>query len=60
MSDDKKPGLFGRLFRGKSEPAAPGSEPAAVEPTVDNSGLPVLPGVTGQTAAQYTCSIANE
>ena len=32
----------------------------AVEPTVDNSGLPVLPGVTGQTAAQYTCSIANE
>jgi LCP family protein required for cell wall assembly len=31
-----------------------------VEPTVDNSGLPVLPGVTGQTAAQYTCSIANE
>jgi anionic cell wall polymer biosynthesis LytR-Cps2A-Psr (LCP) family protein len=31
-----------------------------VEPTVDNSGLPVLSGVTGQTAAQYTCSVANE
>lgn len=28
--------------------------------TIDNSGLPVLSGVTGQTAAQYTCSISNE
>jgi hypothetical protein len=28
-------------------------------PTVDNTGLPVLEGVNGQTAADYTCSIAN-
>ncbi len=40
------------------DPNAPPPDPNA-EP-VDNSGLPVLPGVTGQTAAQYTCSIANE
>ena len=27
---------------------------------VDNTGLPVLSGVRGQTAANYTCSISNE
>jgi len=32
------------------EPAAP----------VDNTGLPVLSGIRGQTAANYTCSISNE
>lgn len=30
------------------------------DPTIDNTGLPVLPGVKGQTAGQYTCSVANE
>lgn len=29
-------------------------------PPVDNSTLPVLSGVRGQTAANYTCSIAND
>lgn len=27
---------------------------------VDNTGLPVLSGIRGQTAANYTCSISNE
>ncbi|MEP6480397.1 MAG: LCP family protein [Rhodoglobus sp.] len=34
---------------------APTADPTAAP--VDNSGLPVLSGVRGQTAAQYTCSI---
>lgn len=43
-----------------------GSEPdpnapvVAPDPTIDNSGLPVLEGVPGTNAAQYTCSIAND
>ena len=32
----------------------------APEAPVDNTGLPVLEGVSGQTAGDYTCSIANE
>jgi LCP family protein required for cell wall assembly len=35
------------------------TETAAPVP-VDNSGLPVLSGIRGQTAANYTCSISNE
>lgn len=34
-------------------------QPGLGEP-VDNTGLPVVSGVRGQTAADYTCSIANE
>ncbi|MEO8093291.1 MAG: LCP family protein [Pseudolysinimonas sp.] len=34
---------------------APTADPTAAP--IDNSGLPVLSGVRGQTAAQYTCSI---
>lgn len=41
MSDDKKPGLFGRLFRGKSEPVAPGSELPAIAPTVNAAPDPL-------------------
>ncbi len=40
------------------DPNAPAPAPSAAP--IDNSGLPVLEGVTGQTAAQYTCSVANE
>ncbi|MDZ4045663.1 MAG: LCP family protein [Rhodoglobus sp.] len=40
------------------DPNAPAPDPSA--PPVDNTGLPVLEGVSGQTAAQYTCSVANE
>jgi len=32
----------------------------APEVPVDNTGLPILEGVSGQTAGDYTCSIANE
>jgi LCP family protein required for cell wall assembly len=42
------------------EPAPSAS--ATAEPTaapVDNSGLPLVEGVSGQTAAQYTCSVSN-
>ncbi len=41
-----------------SDPNAPAPDPSATP--VDTSGLPVLNGIDGQTAAQYTCSIANE
>ncbi|MGX5681140.1 LCP family protein [Schumannella luteola] len=41
------------------DPNAPAPDPSQT-PAVDNSGLPVLEGVSGQTAAQYTCSVANE
>ena len=34
-------------------------QPGLGEP-VDNTGLPVVGGVRGQTAADYTCAIANE
>jgi LCP family protein required for cell wall assembly len=39
-----------------ADPNAP-TTPVSTDPPVDNSGLPVLSGVRGQTAAQYTCSI---
>ncbi|MDO7880779.1 LCP family protein [Salinibacterium soli] len=42
------------------DPNAPAPDPNATTPPVDNTGLPVLEGVSGQTAAQYTCSVANE
>jgi len=42
------------------DPNAPVATPdTSTAPPVDNSGLPVLSGVKGQTAADYTCSIAN-
>lgn len=40
------------------DPNAPVADPAATPP-VDNSGLEVIEGVRGQTAADYTCSISN-
>ena len=39
------------------DPNAPAPDPTATP--VDNTGLPVLEGVTGQTAADYTCSVSN-
>ena len=42
------------------DPAATPDPEATVAPPVDNSTLPVVEGVTGQTAAQYTCSVSNE
>ena len=40
----------------------PDPEPTETAPPVpvDNTGLPVLSGIRGQTAANYTCSISNE
>jgi LCP family protein required for cell wall assembly len=45
------------------DPNAPAPDPNATpDPSavpIDNTGLPVISGVRGQTAADYTCSIAN-
>lgn len=41
----------------EADPNAPVVTP---DPSVDNTGLPLLSGVQGQTAADYTCSIAND
>ena len=41
-----------------ANPNAPAPEPSATP--VDNTGLPVIEGVPGQSAADYTCSVANE
>ena len=40
----------------------PDPEPTATAAPVpvDNTGLPELTGIRGQTAADYTCSISNE
>ncbi len=47
-----------------ADPNAPAPDPSATpDPTavpVDNTGLPVVDGVRGQTAADYTCSITQE
>ncbi len=47
-----------------TDPNAPAPDPSATpDPTavpVDNTGLPVVDGVRGQTAADYTCSITQE
>jgi LCP family protein required for cell wall assembly len=40
-------------------PAAPAPDPSSTAVPVDNTGLPVVEGVRGQTAADYTCSISN-
>jgi len=40
-------------------PDAPVPDPASSTAPVDNTGLPVVEGVSGQTAADYTCSIGN-
>ena len=39
------------------DPNAPLADPAATDSPVDNSGLPVADGVSGQTAAQYSCAV---
>ena len=39
------------------DPNAPVATPDPTAAPVDNSGLPVIEGVKGQTAADYTCSI---
>ncbi len=39
------------------DPNAPVPDPSATP--VDNSGLPVVEGVRGQTAADHTCSVSN-
>jgi LCP family protein required for cell wall assembly len=51
----------------QADPNAPVPDPnatpnptAAAAPPVDNSALPLLSGVRGQTAAQYTCSITQQ
>jgi len=41
------------------DPNAPVATVDPNAPVVDNSTLPVLSGVSGQTAADYTCSITN-
>jgi LCP family protein required for cell wall assembly len=47
-----------------ADPNAPAPDPSATpDPSavpVDNTGLPVVDGVRGQTAADYTCSITQE
>lgn len=47
----------------EADPNAPAPDPNATPdpsaPPVDNTGLPVLSGLSGQTAANYTCSITN-
>jgi hypothetical protein len=35
-------------------------DPSASAAPVDNTGLETLDGIRGQTAADYTCSIAND
>jgi hypothetical protein len=40
------------------DPNAPVTPNPTATP-VDNSGLEVIPGVNGQTAADYTCSVSN-
>lgn len=42
------------------DPNAPAPTADPSDPPVDNSGLPVLSGVRGQTAADRTCSITQE
>jgi len=41
------------------DPNAPVAPVDPNAPVVDNSALPVLSGVNGQTAADYTCSVTN-
>jgi LCP family protein required for cell wall assembly len=41
------------------DPNAPVATPDPSAAPVDNSGLPVIEGVRGQTAADYTCSVSN-
>jgi LCP family protein required for cell wall assembly len=41
-----------------TDPNAPAPDPSAAP--VEPNGAPVLDGIPGQTAADYTCSIANE
>lgn len=41
------------------DPNAPVVAPDPSATPIDNSGLPVVEGVRGQTAGDYTCSIAN-
>jgi LCP family protein required for cell wall assembly len=41
------------------DPSATPNPTETVAPPVDNSGLPVVEGVRGQTAADHTCSVSN-
>ena len=41
------------------DPNAPVPTPDPSATPVDNSGLPVVEGVRGQTAADHTCSVSN-
>ena len=48
---------------GQGSELDPNATPLPTDPSatpIDNSALPVLPGVRGQTAADQTCSIAND
>ena len=48
---------------GRGSEINPNAAPLPVDPdapAVDNASLPVLSGVPGQTAADQTCSIAND
>jgi len=44
------------------DPNAPvvAPDPTSTDAPIDNSGLPTVSGVRGQTAADYTCTIAND
>jgi LCP family protein required for cell wall assembly len=42
------------------DPNAPVATPDPSATPIDNSGLPAVDGVRGQTAADYTCSISND
>ncbi len=44
--------------RGSTLDSSQSLTPEQAESLVDNSGLPVLDGVTGQTAADFSCSVA--
>ncbi len=41
------------------DPIAPAPDPVASAAPVDNTGVDTISGVRGQTAADYTCTIAN-
>jgi LCP family protein required for cell wall assembly len=44
----------------EADPNAPVDSTPSTEAPIDNSSLPVISGVSGQTAADRTCSIAND
>ena len=57
-----QPFLLTQAGDGRGSTIDPNAPTAPVDPdapVVDNTGLPTLDGVSGQTAANYTCSVAN-